>query len=118
MLPDMDGREIHPVYGTFWLAYHTEVVSRRVLEPFLEPGEEGVGVSVSVRHIGMAAVGETIHFEAVVAAVNGRRILCTITAKTPRALIAEGTQEQAVLPAEVLKARVAEVYAAHTDAKT
>lgn len=118
MTARLDGREIHPVYSTFWIAHHAEIVARRLLEPHLEPGEEGIGTALTINHRSMAVIGETVVYHAVVLEVGGRRVRCSWTAKTPRALIAEGTQEQAVLPAEVLRARVAEVYAAHTSAKT
>lgn len=118
MTANLDGREIHPLYSTFWIAHHAEIVARRLLEPHLEPGEEGIGTALTIVHKDMAVVGETVVYHAEVTEVVGRRVRCSWTAKTPRALIAEGTQEQAVLPAEVLKARVAEVNAAHTSAKT
>ena len=42
MTARVDGREIHPVYGTGALIADIERLCRQLLEPHLEPDEEGV----------------------------------------------------------------------------
>lgn len=48
---------VHPVYATYWLARHMEEAGRKIILPFLEEGEEGIGTAVSVRHLASALPG-------------------------------------------------------------
>lgn len=111
MTATLDGVEIHPVYSTFWLAYHAEVAARRALEPYFDDGENAIGSAIELRHKGMTPIGATVVINATVTAVNGRRILCSITAKNEHTLVAEGIQEQVVMTTRELERRVTEVYA-------
>jgi len=108
MTATLDERPIHPVYSTFWLAYHAEVAARRAIEPFFEPGENAVGVSVHIDHEAMAAVGSSVRITATVNEVKGRYIGCTIEAVVlpSGTRIATGTQGQVVLADAVLKEKV------------
>jgi len=102
--PDMsatlDGHEIHPVYSTFWAGYHCEVAARRAIEPYFEDGENAVGSGLSINHRAMAAIGARLTVTAKVSSISGNRIVCTVEVRTleSRILLAEGTQEQVVLP--------------------
>lgn len=107
----LDGREIHPVYSTFWLAYHAELAARRAIEPYFDEGENAVGGQIDVRHIAMAAVGDTVTIRAEVTEVSGAKIVCSITACTPTRTIATGRQVQIVMPQERIDALVREAYA-------
>ena len=49
--------KLHPVYATYWLTKHMELVSRKVILPFLEEDEEGIGFEVSVKHSASALPG-------------------------------------------------------------
>ncbi len=109
MTATLDERPIHPVYSTFWLAYHAEVAARRAIEPYFEDGDNAVGVSVSVDHKAMAAVGANVRITARVTEVRGRYIGCTIEAVVMPSgtVIATGSQGQIVLPDLVLKEKAA-----------
>ena len=48
---------LHPVYATYWMAKHLELVGRKVLLPYLDPEDEGIGYGVTVRHLAPAAPG-------------------------------------------------------------
>lgn len=111
MTATLDGNEIHRVYSTFWLAYHAELAARRALEPFFEQGENAIGSAIELRHKAMTPVGATVDVTATVTYVKGSTVRCSITAKNEHTLIAEGMQEQVVLPAHELERRVTEVYA-------
>ena len=97
MTATLDGREIHKVYSTFWLAYHAEVAARRAIEPYFDAGENAVGGEVCIRHEAMAAVGDRVRVRAVVAEVKERKIICSIEAFSQRRKIASGHQVQIVL---------------------
>jgi fluoroacetyl-CoA thioesterase len=109
MTARLDGREIHPVYSTFWACHHCEVAARRAIEPYFEVGENAVGSSLSLRHMAMAAVGADICVTARVERIHGNRIICHVQVTTAHTqhLLAEGTQEQVVLPDSKLKELVA-----------
>ncbi|GAB1429771.1 hypothetical protein MASR2M18_06030 [Ignavibacteria bacterium] len=94
----LDGCTIHPVYSTFWLAYHTEAASRRAIEPYFDEGENAVGAAISLRHIAMAGIGENIKIQAKVKKISGAKIICKITVTASERVIALGTQTQIVMP--------------------
>ncbi len=107
MTATLDGTEIHRVYSTFWLAYHAEVAARRAIEPYFEPGDNAVGSGLAIEHMTMAGIGAHVRITATVSEIDRRRIRCTFEAHVlPSAtLIARGTQDQVVLPTQVLAER-------------
>lgn len=107
----LDGRKMHPVYSTFWLAYHAELAARRAIEPYFDEGENAVGGQIDVRHIAMAAVGDAVTIRAEVTEVKDAKIVCSITACTPTRTIATGRQVQIVMPQENINALVRDAYA-------
>ena len=110
MVARLDDRILHPVYSTFWLGYHAEVAARRAIEPFFEEHENACGTGLSIHHKAMAAIGAHVVVRASVTQIKGNRILCHIEARIANSdiILAEGTQEQAVLSTE----RLAELAAA------
>ncbi|HLP29696.1 MAG TPA: hotdog domain-containing protein [Candidatus Didemnitutus sp.] len=109
--PDMtarlDEKLIHPVYSTFWLAYHAEVAARRAIEPFFDEGDNAVGSSIQINHKTMAGIGARVQITARVSSVKGRHVLCTIevVAQKTNTLLAEGTQGQVLMSSASLAER-------------
>lgn len=112
--PDMtavlDGRELHKVYSTFWLAWHAEVAARRALEPYFDDGENAVGGELCIRHEAMAAVGERVRIRAVVTEVSARKVVCSIEAFSQSRRIATGHQVQIVLAQHDIDALIDDAY--------
>ena len=108
MTARLDGRLIHPVYSTFWLAYHAEVAARRAIEPFFDENENAVGGDIALRHEAMCAVGETIRVEAKVIEVTSRKVVCSIEAFASTGRIASGLQTQVLLNQELIDKLVRE----------
>ena len=108
MTAALDGVEIHPVYSTFWLAYHAEVASRRAIAAYFEGDENAVGSGLQLTHLAMAGVGARVRIVARVETIEGRRIQCSIEARVlpSGTLLATGTQDQVVLPQQVLTEKV------------
>ena len=104
--------EVHPVYATYWMAKHIEEASRKIILPFLEAHEDGIGVAVSVRHLAPAPVGTRLRVvarhERTEPRGPGSRVhaLCEVGDGSGR-LIGRGSTEQAVLPRSEIKARFA-----------
>jgi predicted thioesterase len=88
---------VHPLYSTFALARDAEWVCRLFVLDMLEPGEQGIGGYVSVRHLAPAKLDSEVHFTATLQQVEGNKISCTYFAEANGTRIAEGEQEQRVL---------------------
>jgi len=101
--------KVHPVYATYTMAKHFEEAGRKLLVPHLEDGEAGIGTSVTVDHRAPSWVGDAIRVTARCTEVrNGRlTVECWATDAYGRDL-GRGTTVQAVLPAEIVEARVSE----------
>lgn len=113
MVASLDGQLIHPLYSTFWLAYHAEVAARKAIEPYFEEGENAVGAGIALEHEAMCPVGARVTVTATVTEHRGNRILCSIVAQTPSRVIARGTQTQIVLPASLIAEKISSSYAEH-----
>jgi fluoroacetyl-CoA thioesterase len=97
MTARIDGREIHAVYGTVPLVGHVEQLCRTLLEPHLEPGEEGVGAKIELLHRAPVPVGATVSLVATVAAVAKDSLTCEILARQGGAVVARGSFEQRIV---------------------
>ena len=111
---------LHPVYATYVMAQHFEEAARKLLLPFLELGENGLGSAVSVLHTASALPGMPVTITATLERVEGRRLHCHLRAETPLGEIGTGTTTQVVLPQEridqnfeALRARWAEETETH-----
>lgn len=104
------------VFSTPAMINLMEHAAREALAPFLEPGEESVGVSVEVEHLAPSAPGGTARAEARVTAVDGRLIDFEIVAYDDRERIGSGRHRRAVIRLDKMRARVAEKTAAPTGA--
>lgn len=98
MTAQFEGKEIHPFYSTFWLAYHAELAARKLIEPYLTADVEGIGHKLSLTHHSPSAVGETVTVQATLTAIRGNKIYAKIEASVGKRSIARGTQVQALLP--------------------
>ncbi len=97
MCPAFDGVIVHRVYSTWSLAHHMELAARKVLAPFLEEHEEGLGTHLSVDHLSLTPVGKTVRVVAEVSEVGRDRVECDVSAYDGDRLIARGRQVQRVL---------------------
>ncbi|MFQ5492486.1 MAG: thioesterase family protein [Phycisphaerae bacterium] len=102
MCPAFDGVVVHWVYSTWSLAHHMELAARKVLAPFLEEHEEGLGTHLSIEHLGPTPVGKTVRVEARATAVGEHRLVCAVEAYDGERMIGRGEQVQRVLPKRVI----------------
>lgn len=90
---------IHPVYATYWIARHMEEAGRKVIVPFLEEADEGLGSAVAVGHLASVLPGMRVEVIAKHVGTEGRKIICECTATSELGdLVATGSTEQIVLP--------------------
>jgi fluoroacetyl-CoA thioesterase len=98
---------VHPVYATYSMAKHFEEAGRKLLLRHLEPGEAGIGSSLSVEHLAPAWVGDAVRVTARCAELRGNRLTCECTAvDTEGRLLGRGTTGQVVLSEAAVQARV------------
>lgn len=100
-----DDEDVHDVYGTAALVRHVEQVSRRLLTPCLEPHEEGVGATISVRQHAPVRVGERVELVATVTEADARRLVTSVVARHAGRVVAEATFTQAAVDRAAFRAR-------------
>jgi fluoroacetyl-CoA thioesterase len=92
------GREmIHNLYSTSWLVHHMEWASRKLIEPYLEPHEEGMGSHVEVSHLMLTLTGMKVRVKAVVYEIRDKKIVCEVEAFNIRGKIGKGTITQSIV---------------------
>lgn len=106
MCPSFQGEVVHRVLSTATMIYYMEWVARRTILDYLAEGEEGIGHSVSVRHLAPAPVGKRVSFFAEVTAVEGPRVDCRVWAEHDKGRIGEGDVVQYILPKEKIEQRI------------
>lgn len=90
---------LHPVYATYWMARHFEEAGRKIILPFLEDGEGGIGTQVDVTHTASALPGMTVTVTATFDRMEGRRIVARMRAVNELGdEIGHGSTTQMVLP--------------------
>ncbi|MER3537160.1 MAG: thioesterase [Thermus sp.] len=96
---------VHPVYATYWMVKHMELAGRKIILPFLEEGEDGIGSYVEARHLASALVGMRVRVVAVHEKTEGNRVYARCLAYNELGdLIGEGRTEQVILPKGRLEA--------------
>lgn len=94
---------LHPVYATYWLTKHAELVSRKIILPFLEAGDEGIGHEVRIRHLASALPGMRVKLTARFVRREGNRVVADVRAVSELGdVVGEGATTQVVLPHEKL----------------
>jgi predicted thioesterase len=86
-----------PAFGTPALVQLMERAAVHALRGQLEEGQESVGSAVNVKHLAPTPVGRRVRAEAVVTAVEGRRITFAVTASDASGKVGEGTHERVVI---------------------
>lgn len=96
--PEPELGSLHPVYATNWLTKHMELVSRKLILPFLDSSEEGLGFEVRVKHIASALPGMQVSLEATRVKTEGPRIYARCNAVNELGdKISEGETTQIVM---------------------
>lgn len=98
--------KLHPVYATYWLGKHVELVSRKLTLAFLEEHEEGIGFELNIKHIASALPGMTINLTATHQKTQNTRVYISCVAHNELGdKIAEATTTQVILPKEDLNSK-------------
>ncbi len=103
-----DQRQSAVVFSTPAMINLLEHAARELLRPFLEPGEESVGVSVQIEHLAATPLGAMVSAEARVTAVEGKLIDFEVTARDAIDPIGRGTHRRAIIGVEKFATRLRE----------
>lgn len=103
MTVEFEGQPLHPFYPTYWACHHAELACRRILEPFLDDHEEGIGSGLFIHHHGPALVGQTVRIIATATRVREHHLACHFEMTENSRRIAHGDIHQVIVP----KARIA-----------
>ena len=89
---------VHPVYATYWMVKHMELAGRKIILPFLEEGEEGIGYEVRARHLASALPGMQVRIVSEHLRTERNRVYARCRAYNElEDLIGEGETTQVVL---------------------
>lgn len=100
MYAAFEGEVIHPVYSTVAMTYHMEWVSRKIILPFLEEHEEGMGASVQLKHIAASPLGSVVSLTATVIELRENFVKTKVTAQNHLGVIGKGEVVQVILSKE------------------
>ncbi len=96
------------VFSTPAMINLMEHAARDLLRPFLDVGEESVGVTVHIEHLAATPLGAIVSAEARVTAVEGKLVDFEVTARDGIDLIGRGTHRRAIIGVEKFAARLKE----------
>lgn len=97
MRAQFEGQTVHHLFSTSSLVHQMEWVCRKIILPYLEPHEEGMGAQVDVSHLMLTPVGMKVKLKATVAEIRENKIVCEVEAYNVRGKIARGTITQAIV---------------------
>jgi fluoroacetyl-CoA thioesterase len=101
------------VYGTPYLIGDIEYTCRDLILAHADPGEDSVGVDVSVRHLAPTLPGSTVEITVNVTGVDGRKVTFAVAVRDEIDTICEGSHGRFVVDKaktfERLKAKAAKL---------
>lgn len=102
MFASFEGEVVHPVYSTVAMTYHMEWVSRKIILPFLEEHEEGMGASVKLNHLAPSPLGSLVRLTATLVELYDNVVLTKVTASNHLGVIGNGEVKQVILSKEMI----------------
>lgn len=106
MFAQFEGVIVHPAYSTVSMVYHMEWAARKLILPYLEEQEEGVGGAVSLKHLGMATLGSSIRIEATVIELTPDRVLAKVEVRHGERVIGLGEVKQIILTKQLIQEKL------------
>lgn len=75
------------------------------IEPFLEPGQSSVGISINVTHCSATPMGMSVWAETEVTGIDRRRVTFSVKAYDEHGLIGEGTHDRFIIDVEKFQSK-------------
>jgi fluoroacetyl-CoA thioesterase len=98
MFAQFEGNVVHPTYSTVSMIYHMEWASRKIILPFLEEDEEGMGGAVSAKHLAPATEGSKLTIIAELIEYDRNIVITKVSVIRVTELIGIGEVKQVILP--------------------
>jgi predicted thioesterase len=108
MFASFEGEVVHPVYSTVAMTYHMEWVSRKIILPYLESEEEGMGASIQLKHIAASPVGTFVTLTATVIELKDQFVKTSVIANNHLGVIGKGEVTQVILPKDMIAKKLKE----------
>lgn len=108
MFAQFDGEVVHPAYSTVAMVYHMEWASRKIILPYLEDEEEGMGAAVSLKHIAPTTEGSTVTVTATVTALSNNVVVTKVEAWNEETVIGIGEVKQVILPKKEIEQKISQ----------
>jgi len=86
------------VLSTHCVVLLMELASRSAVEGLLPEGKMAVGTQINIRHFGAVPLEARARAESILTEINGRRLVFEVTAYDDFEKIAEGQNEQLIVP--------------------
>src|ERR1017187_3135490 len=96
------------VLATPQMIRYMEWTSRNLVLPLLETGYDTVGTKVNISHLAAAPIGSVVTFTSEIIAVEERRVVFQVTARTEEEAIGEGTDRKTIINVAKFATRLAE----------
>ncbi len=96
------------VLSTPELVRFVEICALEGVKPFLQSGQDTVGVRVDVRHLAATPVGMTVTARCTLTEIDRRRLEFTFEVKDELDKVAEGTQGRFIVDTEKQQQRIRE----------
>ncbi|MEC5424085.1 thioesterase [Virgibacillus sp. C22-A2] len=106
MFASFEGTVVHPVYSTVAMVYHMEWVSRKIILPFLEEHEEGMGAAVELKHISPSPLHSFVSLTATLIEHKKEQVITKVEAFNEHGLIGKGEVKQVILPKELIRKKL------------
>ncbi|KOP82347.1 thioesterase family protein [Cytobacillus solani] len=109
MFAQFEGKIVHRVFSTVSMVYHMEWASRKIILPFLEEHEEGMGGAVTVKHLAPSTEGSQLIITATVSALEENTVMTKVSVKQGERLVGTGEVKQVILPKGKIDSLLAKV---------
>lgn len=109
MFAQFDEKVVHPAYSTVSMIYHMEWASRKIILPFLEDHEEGMGGAVSAKHIAPSIEGADLTITAELIEYEENIVITKVSVFQETELVGIGEVKQVILP----KQKISEMLKQH-----
>jgi predicted thioesterase len=97
MFAQFEGKVVHELLSTSTLVHQMEWAARKIILPYLEDHEEGMGARADLHHIMLTPEGVTVHVRAEVTDIRDNKVECDVEASNFRGKVAKGTIVQAIV---------------------
>jgi len=102
MVAAFERKVVHNVFSTFLLVYYSELAARRLIEPYLEDGEEAAGFEINLKHLAPTKIGDEVMLTATLIKKHGRKLVRKLEAENSGKKICSGTKTQVLIRKEEL----------------